>query len=115
MQYNNALKPIENPLPILADHPRYIEPLQCERRFLAPPVVDEPGANLTVRAWRYWYNARGIIEMENRLEAKAADMCVIRFETFCRIGGDDVWIAEPDEVVKYISLIVKKSNELLMI
>ncbi|MFH1476135.1 MAG: isochorismatase family protein [Verrucomicrobiota bacterium] len=77
MQYNNALKPIENPLPILADHPRYIEPLQCERRFLAPPVVDEPSADLYVRAWRYWYNARGIIEMENRLCAQATAVVMV--------------------------------------
>ncbi|MBU0714895.1 MAG: cysteine hydrolase [Verrucomicrobia bacterium] len=77
MQYNNALKPIENPLPILADHPRYIEPLQCERRFLAPPVVNEKDVDLCVRAWRYWYNARGIIEMENRLEAKATAIIMV--------------------------------------
>ncbi|MCD4823952.1 MAG: polysaccharide deacetylase family protein [Phycisphaerae bacterium] len=32
-----------------------------------------------------------------------------RFETIRRIGGDDVWIAEPNEVVDYI--IHKKENE----
>jgi len=25
-----------------------------------------------------------------------------RFETICRIGGDDVWLAEPNEVVEYL-------------
>jgi hypothetical protein len=25
-----------------------------------------------------------------------------RFETVCRVGGDDVWLAEPNEVVDYI-------------
>jgi len=38
-------------------------------RFEAPPLVDEPGADLEVRAWRFSYNARGIIEMPNHLVA----------------------------------------------
>jgi len=71
MNYKNALKKIENPSPLLADYPEYVEPLQCDRRYLAPPVVDEERGELLVRSWRYWYNARGIIEMENRLEAGA--------------------------------------------
>ena len=71
MNYDNTLEEIQNPLPILADYPEYVEPLQYERRYLAPPVVNEEGGDLLVRSWRFWYNARGIIEMKNRLEAKA--------------------------------------------
>jgi len=71
MNYDNTLEEIQNPLPILADYPEYVEPLQYDRRYLAPPVVSEEEGELLVRSWRYWYNARGIIEMENRLEAKA--------------------------------------------
>lgn len=56
---------------MLADFPEYIEPLRCEPRYLAPPVVNEKRGELLVRSWRYWYNARGIVEMENRIEAKA--------------------------------------------
>jgi nicotinamidase-related amidase len=33
-------------------------------------LVDDEGADLHVRAWRFSYNARGIIEMPNRLSAK---------------------------------------------
>ena len=71
MNYSNALKEIKNPLPLLADYPEYVEPLQYDRRYLAPPVVHEEDGSLIVRSWRYWYNARGIIEMENRLEPEA--------------------------------------------
>jgi hypothetical protein len=39
--------------------------------------VDEPNANLTVRAWRFWYNARGIVEMENHLQAKATAIIMV--------------------------------------
>ena len=71
MNYDNTLEKIENPLPLLADYPEYVEPLQYECRYLTPPVVYEEDGELLVRSWRYWYNARGIIEMENRLSAKA--------------------------------------------
>jgi nicotinamidase-related amidase len=30
-----------------------------------------------VRAWRYWYNVRGIVEMENRIEAMAAAIVMV--------------------------------------
>ena len=71
MNYSNTLEEIRNPLPLLADYPEYVEPLQYERCYLAPPVVYEEDGSLLVRSWRYWYNARGIIQMGNRLEAKA--------------------------------------------
>ncbi len=69
--YINTLEKIETSLPILADYPEYVATLEYECRYLAPPVVYEEGGDLVVRSWRYWYNARGIIEMENRLEAGA--------------------------------------------
>ena len=71
MNYDNILEEIESPLPLLADYPEYVEPLKYEHRYLAPPVVYESDGRLLVRSWRYWYNARGIVEMENRLEEKA--------------------------------------------
>jgi hypothetical protein len=69
--YYNTLEKIKDPMPLLADYPEYVQPLQSDHRFLAPPVVDEKAGEMLVRSWRYWYNARGIVEMENRLEAKA--------------------------------------------
>jgi nicotinamidase-related amidase len=55
---------------LLADHPEWVEPV-CElTRYEAPALVDDPKADLHVRAWRWSYNARGIIEMPNHLLAK---------------------------------------------
>lgn len=68
--YSNQLKRIEQPRPILADHPKFIEPIIEQAHFEAPAIVDEPQADLHVRAWRFSYNARGIIEMPNHLQAK---------------------------------------------
>src|SRR4051794_15561538 len=65
--YENRLAPIRDPRPILADWPRYVEPVRETARFEAPVLVDDPGADLDVRAWRFSYNARGIIEVPNRL------------------------------------------------
>jgi hypothetical protein len=67
--YENRLTPIAKPQPLLADYPEFVEPIKEIGRFEAPVLVDEKGADLHVRAWRFSYNARGIIEMPNRLRA----------------------------------------------
>jgi nicotinamidase-related amidase len=68
-KYANRLTRIADPRPILADHPEYIQPVVESVRYESPCLVDDAGANLHVRAWRFSYNARGIIEMPNRLRA----------------------------------------------
>lgn len=68
--YENTLTPIPDPKPLLADFPQYVEPVIERRRFESPRLVDDPDGDLDVRAWRFSYNARGIVEMPNRLAAK---------------------------------------------
>ena len=46
-------------------------------RFEASLLVDERDADLHVRAWRFSYNARGIIEMPNRLKASKTAVIVV--------------------------------------
>lgn len=75
--YENTLTPIMNPRPILADHPEFVEPIRETARFEAPLLVDDPGADLAVRAWRFSYNARGIIEIPNRLRADRTAVIVV--------------------------------------
>lgn len=67
--YENRLTRIENPMPLLADHPEFFQPIIEQAHFEAPPIVIDEQADLYVRAWRFSYNARGIIEMPNHLEA----------------------------------------------
>jgi len=67
--YQNRLTRIENPKPLLADYPEFVEPVRELVRFEAPAIVDDKNAELHVRAWRFSYNARGIIEMPNHLKA----------------------------------------------
>lgn len=67
--YHNKLTLLKSPKPLLADHPEFIQPIEEVRRYEAPLLVDDEGADLAVRAWRFSYNARGIIEMPNRLRA----------------------------------------------
>jgi hypothetical protein len=75
--YENTLKLIENPLPIFGDYPEFVQPVVEQRRYEAPALIEEAAGNLDVRAWRFSYNARGIIEMPNRLEANhTAVICV---------------------------------------
>jgi nicotinamidase-related amidase len=74
-KYENRLTPIKDAKPLLADHPDFIEPIKELTRYEAPLLVDDDDADLSVRAWRFSYNARGIIEMPNRL--KAADTALI--------------------------------------
>ena len=73
--YRNILTPIENPTPLLADYPKFFEPIIEQAHFEAPAVVNDADADLHVRAWRFSYNARGIIEMPNHL--RAAETAII--------------------------------------
>jgi hypothetical protein len=75
--YENQLRPIANPQPILADHPRFVEPIRETARFEAPRLVDDASADLDVRAWRFSYNARGIVEVPNRLRADRTAVIVV--------------------------------------
>jgi Isochorismatase family len=75
--YENRLTPLKDPRPLLADHPEFIDPVRELTRYEAPVLVDEPGADLAVRAWRFSYNARGIIEMPNRLRADATAVIMV--------------------------------------
>ena len=68
-RYLNTLTPIKDPQPLLADFPEFVAPIVETRRYEAPILVDDPQADLSVRAWRFSYNARGIIELPNRLRA----------------------------------------------
>lgn len=75
--YKNDLSPISSPRPILADHPKFVQPVEEARRFEAPPLIVDDSADLDVRAWRFSYNARGIIEMNNRLDGARTAVVVV--------------------------------------
>ena len=73
--YENKLTRLKDPKPLLADHPDFVAPVTEQTRYEAPALVDDADGDLDVRAWRFSYNARGIIEMPNRL--RAAETAVI--------------------------------------
>jgi nicotinamidase-related amidase len=75
--YDNRLKLLTNPPPLLADYPDFIEPVRELTRYEAPMLVEDDGADLSVRAWRFSYNARGIIELPNHLRATATAVIVV--------------------------------------
>jgi nicotinamidase-related amidase len=75
--YENRLVRLKDPQPLLADHAEFVEPVVETVRYEAPLLVDDEGANLHVRAWRFSYNARGVIEMPNRLEAAKTALIMV--------------------------------------
>lgn len=75
--YTNRLTLLKDAKPLLADQPDFIMPIEEATRLEAPLLVDDPDADLHVRAWRYSYNARGIIEMPNRLRAAETAVIVV--------------------------------------
>ena len=75
--YENRLKPIADPRPILGDFPQFVEPVREVARFESPILIDDPDADLEVRAWRFSYNARGIIEVPNRLRSNRTAVIVV--------------------------------------
>lgn len=82
--YQNRLTPIANPQPLLADYPEFVQPVEELTRYEAPILIDDREADLDVRAWRFSYNARGIVEVPNRLRAR--DTAVIMVHPW---GVDD--------------------------
>ncbi|MBM3979829.1 MAG: isochorismatase family protein [Planctomycetes bacterium] len=97
--YDNTLTPIQNPKPLLADFPQFVEPVIESKRFEAARLVDDANGDLDVRAWRWSYNARGIVEMPNRLRAR--DTAVIMVHPW---AVDDEWgwkTPEPAGVVDF--------------
>lgn len=84
--YQNQLVRIEHPKPLLADYPQYFEPIIEQAHFEAPAIVLDDNADLSVRAWRFSYNARGIIEMPNSL--RASETAVIMVHPW---AIDDSW------------------------
>jgi nicotinamidase-related amidase len=67
--YQNKLTLVKNPIPLLNDYPEYVQPVQEVTRYEAPTLIQEKGANLKIRSWRFSYNARGVIEMPNFIRA----------------------------------------------
>ena len=78
-KYQHRLKIVTQPAPILADHPEYVSPVAevPEGRFEAPPLIEDEGATLAVKCWRFSYNARGIIEMTNYLDGDQTAVVVV--------------------------------------
>jgi hypothetical protein len=97
--YDNRLTLLERPSPILADHPEFVEPVREVARYLARPLVQDPGADLHVRAWRFCYNARGIIEMPNHL--RAADTALIVVHPWGIDDGQGWKTPEPNGVCDF--------------
>lgn len=75
--YENKLTPIKRPKPLLADHPEWVEPIRETNRWEAPAIVNDADADLHVRAWRWSYNARGIIEVPNHLRAQQTAIVMV--------------------------------------
>src|SRR6266545_1491651 len=97
--YVNRLTPIAKPAPLLADHSEFVEPIREATRFEAPTLIDDNDADLDVRAWRFSYNARGIIEMPNRL--RAASTAVIMVHPWGVDDGQGWKTPEPAGVVDF--------------
>jgi nicotinamidase-related amidase len=75
--YENRLTRMVDPKPLLADYPEFVEPVRETVRYEAPLLVDDPQADLNVRAWRFSYNARGIVEMPSRLQAAQTALIMV--------------------------------------
>src|SRR5262245_39110316 len=100
--YDNRMALLENPPPLLADFPEFVEPVRELRRYEAPLLVNDERANLSVRAWRFSYNARGIIEMPNRL--RASQTAVIMVHPWGIDDGQGWRTPEPNGVADFCTL-----------
>jgi nicotinamidase-related amidase len=97
--YENKLTRLKDPKPLLADYPDFVAPVKELTRYEAPPIVVDERADLDVRAWRFSYNARGIIEMPNRL--RAAETAVIMVHPWGIDDGQGWQTPEPAGVCDF--------------
>lgn len=100
--YENRLTRIVDPQPLLGDYPEFVQPVEENVRYEAPMLVDDENADLEVRAWRFSYNARGIIEMPNRL--RAAETAVIMVHPWGIDDGHGWTTPEPAGVCDFCTL-----------
>jgi hypothetical protein len=100
--YQNTLVRIQDPKPILADHPEWVQPINELVRYEAPLLVNDVDADLSVRAWRFSYNARGVIEMPNRLRAR--DTAVIMVHPWGIDDGQGWTTPEPAGVCDFCTI-----------
>lgn len=100
--YENRLTLLNDPPPLLNDFPEFVEPVRELRRFEAPILVNDEAADLSVRAWRFSYNARGIIEMPNRLRADKT--AVIMVHPWGIDDGQGWRTPEPNGVADFCTL-----------
>lgn len=100
--YENRLTRLVDPPPLLADYPEFVEPVRETVRYEAPRLVDDANADLEVRAWRFSYNARGIIEMPNRL--RAAETAVIMVHPWGIDDGQGWKTPEPAGVADFCTV-----------
>jgi hypothetical protein len=100
--YDNRLRLLADPPSLLADYPQFVAPVRELRRFEAAPIVNDEKADLSVRAWRFSYNARGIIEMPNHL--KAAETAVIMVHPWGIDDGQGWNTPEPAGVADFCTI-----------
>ncbi len=100
--YDNRLRLLKNPNPLLAEYPRFVAPVREQRRFEAAAIVDDKHADLSVRAWRFSYNARGIIEMPNNL--RGAETAVIMVHPWGIDDGQGWNTPEPAGVADFCTV-----------
>jgi nicotinamidase-related amidase len=63
--------------PLLADYPEFFAPIIELDHFEAPALIVDEEADQHVRAWRFSYNASGIIEMPNHLQASRTAVIMV--------------------------------------
>ena len=105
--YENRLQRIEKPQPLLADYPEFFEPIIEQAHYAAPAIVNDENADLHVRAWRFSYNARGIIEMPNHL--RASETAVIMVHPW---AIDDEWGWKSPEPAGVADFCIPEKNHL---
>jgi nicotinamidase-related amidase len=116
LAYDNQLRLLKNAPPLLADHPDWVEPIRETNRFEAAAIVNDEKADLHVRAWRWSYNARGIIEMPNHL--RAAHTAIIMVHPWGIDDGQGWNTPEPAGVCDFCTpeknhLVAKHTREII--
>ena len=75
--YSNELVRSDQKIVLLNDHPEYVQPLEQDTYLNAPMLLNDPDADIFVKACRFSYNARDVIVTPNAISGKNTAIIVV--------------------------------------
>ncbi len=114
------------PTPFFVGNKKFITSINYPYRLESLPIVNDPNAHITVRAWRYSYATRCPIEMDNALNGSNTAVFVIHpnpsddgsgvhtLEQLCMPEIDSLWHQHLKQIINPFLNKIRNSVSLIL-